>query len=80
MKLTKMYEECKKNKGICKNCKLNVVNDWLETQQDSWCFIQIRQNHIKAYQEYMKEKNEILAERTKIRYEELEKKYLGDNT
>ena len=78
MKIKEMVNECRRNKGICKNCKLNCITDWLETEQP-WCMLQVRINYIKAYQEYKAENNEILAERTRKRYEELEKKYLGEN-
>lgn len=76
MKIKEMVEECKKNKGICKNCKLANVPNWLENMT-TWCLLEVRINHIKAYQEYKKEGNEVLAERTKKRYEEIEKECLN---
>ena len=75
MKLKEMADICHNNKGICKNCILANVPNWLDNMT-TWCLMQVRIDYIKAYQDYKKENNEILAERTKKRYEEIEEQCL----
>ena len=77
MKLKEMYEICKNQKGKCEVCKLNCIENWQE-EQLTWCLISLKKRYIEQYQKYKAENNEILAERVKTRYEELEKEYLKE--
>lgn len=74
MKIKEMQKICHDNKGICKNCKLNVNENWYENLE-SWCLIKLKQDYIRVYNEYKEEGNMILAERVMQRYKELEQKY-----
>ena len=78
MTYKEMIQICKDNNGKCKNCKLNCVYDWYETNQ-TWCLKDLRAKYNNKYKMHIERGEQMKADETAKEYASIEIKYLGTN-